>query len=67
MSHCKTLRGQITKIQRRLDSVSGKQLQHALPGELDDLLNIQKVRKRRSVQSSTIARETSIGKQRLQK
>ena len=42
MAHCKTLRGQITKIQRRLDNVSGKQLQHALPGELDDLLNIQK-------------------------
>ena len=42
MVHCKTLRGQITKIQRRLDNVSGKQLQHALPDELDDLLNIQR-------------------------
>ena len=42
MSHCKYLKGEIEKKQRRLDNVSGKQLQYATPDELEELLTIQK-------------------------
>ena len=42
MSHCKYLNGEIVKKQRRLDNVSGKQLQYATPDELEEFLNIQR-------------------------
>ena len=42
MSHCKYLKGEIEKKQRRLDNVSGKQLQYATPDELEELLTVQK-------------------------
>ena len=42
MAHCKYLNNQIQQQKLRLDKVSGKQLQHATPEELDDLLAVQK-------------------------